>query len=175
MSKAQRMSGKALAAATNREDAERMIQQIGEKQREVVRIETEMNDRLNPIKEQYENLAKPINAEIEELWAGVQAWAESNKPNLLDGKTKTVKLATGDVGWRTSTPAVRITGAKVVLEALKQLGLNRFIRTSEEINKEAILAAPDEVKPVKGIAVTQSELFFIKPFASEIEKAGKAA
>lgn len=175
MSKAQRMSGKAFAAATNREDAERMIQLIGEKQREVVRIEAAMNDRLNPIKEQFENQAKPLNVEIEELWAGVQAWAESNKPNLLDGKAKTVKLATGDVGWRTSPPSVRLTNTKAILEGLKQMGLTQFIRATEEVNKDAILAAPDKATAVKGIAITQAELFWIKPFASEIEKAGKAA
>ena len=170
-----RMRGKALPAATNREDAEQKIQRLGELQRDLVRLEAEMNDRLSPIKERYENAAKPLNAEIEELWAGVQAWAESNKPDLLDGKAKTAKLSTGDVGWRTSTPSVRLTNAKAVLEGLKQMGLVKFIRTTEEINKEAILAAPREVQHVKGISISQAETFFIKPFASEIEKAGRAA
>jgi phage host-nuclease inhibitor protein Gam len=175
MTKRTRMSGKALPAATNREDAEQKIQRLGELQRDLVRLEAEMNDQLSPIKEHYENTAKPLNAEIEELWAGVQAWAESNKPDLLDGKAKTAKLSTGDVGWRTSTPSVRLTNAKVVLEGLKQMGLNQFIRTTEEVNKEAILAAPQAVQHVKGISISQTETFFIKPFASEIEKAGRAA
>lgn len=167
-----RTKTKAVAAATSLEETEGKIQRIGEVQREISRLEHDMNDQLNPIKQKYEDLAKPHKEELEELQKAVQMWAETNKPDLLTGKAKTVKCATGDFGWRTSTPSVRITGVAVVLERLKQLALNQFIRTKEEINKEAILANPKEVEHVKGIAIAQTESFWIKPFGSEIEVEG---
>ncbi|MEN9501546.1 MAG: hypothetical protein RI964_831 [Pseudomonadota bacterium] len=168
-----RTKAKAVAAATNQEQAEQMIGRLGEVQREISRIEHDMNDQLNPIKHHFEGLAKPLKEELVELQAGVQAWAETNKPSLLTGKLKTAKVATGDVGWRTSTPSVRITGGiAVVIERLKQLGLHQFIRAKEEINKEAILSNPTEAEGVKGISITQTESFWIKPFGSTIEIEG---
>ncbi|EIJ33343.1 host-nuclease inhibitor Gam family protein [Thiothrix nivea] len=162
----------AVAAATSLEEAEKKIQRLGEVQREISRLEHDMNDELNPIKEKYENQAKPFKDELNALQTAIQMWAETNKPDLLTGKAKTVKCATGDFGWRTSTPSVRITGVAVVLERLKQLALLQFIRTKEEINKEAILANPKEIEHVKGITIAQSESFWIKPFGSEIEVEG---
>lgn len=167
-----RAKAKSINAATNQEEAEAMIQRLGEVQREISRLEHNMNDELNPIKQHFENLARPLKEEFSTLQLGVQVWAEANKPSLLTGKTKTVKVATGDIGWRTSTPSVRITGVGLVLERFKQLGLNQFIRIKEEINKEAILANPAEVDDVRGVSITQAESFWIKPFGSTIEIEG---
>ena len=47
--------------------------------------------------------------------------------------------------------------------------LKRFIRTKEEINKEAILDEPEVVASVKGISITQKEDFVIVPFETELE------
>jgi phage host-nuclease inhibitor protein Gam len=163
-----RIKSKAAQAANTTTEAEVMVARIGEVQRQISRLEHDMNDRLNPIKQQFEDAAKPLKAELSTLQQAVQMWAEANKSELLASKIKTAKLSTGEVGWRTSTPSVRITGLNVVIERLKQLGLAKFLRTKEEVNKEAILAAPTEVEHVKGIAIVQSEMFWIKPFGSEI-------
>lgn len=167
-----RTKTKAVNAATSMEEAEKNIQRIGEIQREISRLEHDMNDRLNPIKEEYENKAKPFKEELSELQTAVQMWAEVEKPNILSGKAKTVKCSTGDFGWRTSTPSVRVTGAAVVIEFLKLHNLTKFLRVKEEINKEAILAEPKEAEGIKGISITQTESFWIKPFGSEIEVEG---
>lgn len=60
-------------------------------------------------------------------------------------------------------------GAEAVIEALKRLGLGKFVRTKEEINKEAILNEPDEVRGVAGLnVVTGVEDFVITPFEQEV-------
>ncbi len=41
--------------------------------------------------------------------------------------------------WRNRPPSVNIRGADAVMDFLKRLGLQRFIRVKEEINKDAIL------------------------------------
>ncbi|MFH2013564.1 MAG: host-nuclease inhibitor Gam family protein, partial [Patescibacteria group bacterium] len=47
--------------------------------------------------------------------------------------------------------------------ALKDLGLSKFIRTKEEVNKQAILESPEEVKDIKGLSISQIEEFVVKP------------
>ena len=46
-----------------------------------------------------------------------------------------------------------------------RLGLDRFIRTKQEINKEALLNEPEVAKGIAGITIkTGVEDFVIKPF-----------
>lgn len=154
-----------------REAVNEAIAQIGNAQRERERIETAMNEELAAIKARYEADAAQHAAVIKDFGKGIQIWAEANRADLTrDGRTKTVRLAAGEFSWRTRPPKVRITGEGIVIEALKKLGLGRFIRTKEEIDKNAILADPDAVAGVKGIGLSQGEDFVIRPFATEIEE-----
>jgi phage host-nuclease inhibitor protein Gam len=57
-----------------------------------------------------------------------------------------------------------------VLETLERMGLQRFIRTKQEPNKEAMLNEPDAVRGIAGISVvTGVEDFVITPFEAEVE------
>lgn len=168
---ATRIKTQAIEAPVTQQDAEALLAEIGRLQREVARVEHAMNDELTAIKDRHEKAAQPLNAEIEAKFSALHVWAEAHKPDLLKGKLKTVKLATGELMWRTTPPSVRIQGQDVVLERLKQMGMADLIRTKEEINKEAILAAPERVEGVKGITISQREEFVAKPFESQIERA----
>lgn len=161
----------AAVAFQNREEVNEAIACIGAAQRERDRISTAMNDELAAVRARHEQEAAPHAAVIETMKHGIHIWAEANRGELTkDGKTKTVKMAAGEVSWRTRPPKVRITGEGIVAEALKRLGLERFLRTKVEIDKNAILADPDAVAGVKGIALSQGEDFVIKPFETEIEE-----
>ena len=166
---------KAAAAAwvaQSRADVETGIKKIGVAQRKLQRIEADMNDELAKIKERYENQGKPLREEIDRFQKGVQAWCEANRDQLTNGgKTKTAAFTTGEVNWRTRPPSVSIRGAEAVMDALKRLGLGRFIRSKEEINKEAILNEPEAVQGVAGIGISQGEDFNIEPFGDELEAA----
>jgi phage host-nuclease inhibitor protein Gam len=152
-------------------EADEAIRVIGEHQRKREVIQTALNDRLAAVKAELETLAAPIAESIKVLGHGVQVWAEANRVELTrDGKTKTVKLGNGEISWRFRPPSVTLRAAGLVIEALKRLGLDRFIRTKEEIDREAILREPAAVQDVKGIAIAQGEDFCIKPFATELEE-----
>lgn len=161
----------AAVAFQNREAVNEAIYQIGQAQRERDRITTAMNDELAAVRARYEQDAAPHAGVIKTFGHGVQIWAEANRAELTrDGKTKTVKLAAGEFSWRMRPASVRITGQGIVLSALKALGMERFVRTKEEIDKTAILADPDAVAHVKGITLAQGEDFVIKPFSTDIEE-----
>ncbi len=156
----------------SRAEAVDAIAQIGQSQRELSRIEAAMNDELSAIKQRYEEEAAPFKKQIGDLTTGVQTWCEANRSVLTDGnKTKTVNLSSGVVKWRMTPPSVKIgrglTGA--VLASIRLAGLaDLFIRTSEELNKEAILAAPEKVAGIGGLSIHQAEEFVIEPYAEEI-------
>jgi phage host-nuclease inhibitor protein Gam len=147
------------------------IAEIGVAQRERDRIQADMNDSLAATREAWEAQAAPYAARIKELTSSVQLYCEAHRDELTQhGKTKTARLAAGEVSWRKRPPSVVVRGAKLVLEALKRLDLTRFIRTKEEINKEAVLAEPEIADQVKGLSVTQGEDFVIKPWDTQLEQ-----
>lgn len=166
-----RIKTAAIEAPTNQAEAEALLAEIGRLQRQVTVIEGEMNDRLAVIKDEHEKQAQPLNEAITAKFQALHTWAEAHKGDLLKGKSKTAKLSTGELSWRTTPPSVRIAGASVVIERLKQLGMDDLVRTKEDINKEGILADPKRVEAVKGITISQKEEFVAKPFESQIERA----
>ena len=69
-------------------------------------------------------------------------------------------------------PSIAIRGVESVLDALRSLGLHRFIRTKEEVNKDAMLNEPDIAATVAGVSVRKgAEDFVIKPFEQSGEMA----
>ncbi|EIV2911600.1 TPA: host-nuclease inhibitor Gam family protein [Serratia marcescens] len=146
------------------------IKSLGDLQRQLTRIETEMNDQIAAVTQYHAPEIERLKAEISGLQQGIQTWCEANRTELTqDGKTKTVNLTTGEVIWRNRPPSCTIRGAEAVIAALKRLKLTRFIRSKEEINKDAILNEQAAVKDIPGITINRNlEDFTIVPFEQEI-------
>lgn len=158
----------------SRDQAADAIRQIGEHQRELARLTADMNDELARVKERWEAQAEPHKTKVDNLTQGVQTWCEANRDQLTQGgKVKSAALTTGEIAWRLRPPSVRVTGAEAVLDVLRRLGLTRFIRSKDEVNKEAILNEPEAVAVVPGISISQGEDFVVMPFEAEL--AGEAA
>ena len=113
------------------------------------------------------------------LQVELKAWAESDSSSW---ETKTYETPAGRLGFRLSTPAVKLIkkiakSFKASVELLR--GDNSgFIRTVEEVDKEAILAAArhddfDEAALRKcGLQVDQEDEFWIETEAAKaLEKA----
>lgn len=160
-----------IPAPQSTDDCSRAIWRLGTLQRERQRIEADMNDRLAAIKEESEAKAKPIGEEISALARAIQAFCEAHRPALTDGKVKYHRFGAGEINWRRRPPKVTVRGAATVIAALKRLGLARFIRVKEEINKEAMLAEPDVAAGVAGVSIgSEGEDFVITPLETELEE-----
>lgn len=145
-------------------DAMRDIKAIGDLQRELGRVEADVNDQIAAITNKVAPKVESMRERLAELQAGVQTWCEAHRVEIC-GKGKSANLVTGEVSWRQRPPSVSISKAEEVIQRLRGLGLLRFIREKEEVNKEAILAEPAEVAGIKGIkVVTGVEDFVITPF-----------
>lgn len=154
----------------SREDVIGDIRKIGDITRVILRRETELNDKIAMLTNDVAPGIEVLKKELERLQKGVQTWCEANRAELTkDGKTKTANLTTGEVSWRTRPPSVSIRKIEDVIAMLKKLSLGKFLRNKEEINKEAILAARDEVKGIAGITIkTDVEDFEIIPFEQSV-------
>lgn len=172
--------GANLPVPQSREDAAAVVARIGAINREIGRVEAAMNDELATIKANAEEACGPLKDELTSATEGLKIWAEANRADITHGhKTKTVDLGTGTISWRTSPPKVKgVPRAKEALAELitkmKSLGLKQFVRVTEEINREAMLADPDKAEKVPGIKIaSEGEEFSVEPF--EVEISGSAA
>lgn len=159
----------AVYASQSRDDVAAEIRAIGDLARSQARLQADMNDRVAAITAEYQPQLDAMKSRIEDLQEGVQIWCEAHRHELLrDGRSKTAQFVTGEVQWRQRPPSVMVRGMATVVEALFVKGLERFVRTKQEVNKDAILAEPEAVAGVPGIqVVTGVEDFVITPFEIE--------
>ena len=168
-------SNKRLKAATcdapqSREETQTWIKELGDVQREHARISAYLNDQIAALTEEHKPALNALADRIKGLQQGVQAWCEAHRAELTAGGGKTVNLITGEVSWRQRPPSISVRGNDAVLENLRSLGLSRFIREKEEINKEALLNEPDIAAGIAGISVIKGkEDFAIVPFEVETQ------
>lgn len=165
-----RMKTKAQAyVPQSQDDCAADIRRIGDLSRELLRGQAAMNDEIAAITERYQPLLDQLKSDIAPLQTGVQTWCEAHRMALTrDGKVKSANFTTGEVQWRARPPSVAVRGAETVIETLKRLGLARFVRTKEEINKDAILNEPAALQGVAGISINSGiEDFVITPFEAQ--------
>lgn len=154
------------APPQTRDDCAIWIKDLGDINRELARAEAAMNDEIGQITERWQPGLDALKARRDAKLTGIQTWAEAHRDALTEGgKTKTANMITGLVQWRQRPPSVTVRGAEAVLETLRRLDLGRYIRTKEEVNKEAILNEPDGVRGVAGITLVSGvEDFVVTPF-----------
>lgn len=149
----------------SKEETAECIRLIGDAQRQLTRIQTELNDIIAEETDKRKVDIDELTQQIQTLSNGVQLWCETNRSQLCAKGGKTANLITGEVNWRQRPPKVSIRGKEQVIETLRALKLLQFIRTKEDINKDAILADPKAVAAINGISVvTGVEDFVITPF-----------
>jgi phage host-nuclease inhibitor protein Gam len=158
----------------NREECDGMIKDLGIVRRDILRLEADMNDRLAAVKDEFEKKAQPLKEKAEELFSGIETWSEANRATLTsNNKVKFAEFGNGVIRWRLRPARVVIRSVDTVIESLKELGLTRFVRVKEEVNKDAILDDADAVRAVKGISIgSAGEDFAVEPFEKELTKEG---
>lgn len=165
-----RLKRPAARVPQSREEVIANIRSLGDVQRELARTLADMNDEIAAVTEAFAADIEAARGRVKELQEGIQAWCEAHRAELCPGRAKTANLTTGEVCWRQRPPSVAVRGKDAVIEALRNFGLLRFVRVTEELNKEAILAEPAAVAGIAGITVTTGvEDFVITPFEQEVE------
>ena len=117
------------------------IRLIGDLQCQQARLVASMNDEIAAATAKAQPQLEALQTQIDRLFTGVQTWCEAHRAELTDNhKVKFANLVTGEVTWRIAPPSCSVRGAEAVIAALKTLGLKRYVRSKEEVDKEAVLA-----------------------------------
>jgi len=159
----------ALDPNLTRADIEALIADLGQLQRDEAAAISQADDIKTATDRLLATKRATIAASMEAKKAVVVAWATANREAICPAGSKTAKLATGEIAWRTAPKSVRITKTAEALAALKAAGLPEFIRVSEEIDKEAILKDEAKVAGIAGIKVAADEHLTIKPHQTAID------
>ena len=153
--------------------ADALLKEYGDEFNLLVAHEAVMNAQLADAKASFERVAQPHQERLKTIFEQLQAWGAAHRDRLTDdGKSKTVLLPAGSIGWRNRPPSVRWKKgfkAEDIVEAIKKYGLRRFIRTKEEPNKERMLEEPDVAAKIPGVVIgSAGEEFYISPFGAEL-------
>jgi phage host-nuclease inhibitor protein Gam len=117
------------------------------------------------------------NQAIEQQKTALCQWAEANPAAF--GKKKSIDFAAGTLGFRTGTPKLSLLNRSwtwdKVLTALREHALfNRFIRTKQEVDKEAIITSavtsPSTNWASVGVKMVQDESFYVEPNLTDTEE-----
>lgn len=142
----------------------------------LARIEAKMNKEINEVKSKYQDEIITLKEAMEEPMEILEVFAREQKPNW--GKKKSLELLHSTIGFRTGTPKVE-KDKKFTWDGVAELIKNSkvfgpiFLRTKEEINKEAIIACQDE-KILQGlqekcfVRVVQEESFYVETKKEEL-------
>ena len=142
-------------------NAEELLKEIGEIQREIQKIDVDAQKKIkrirNELKKKTKRMQRMIRGRMLKLFVIFISRPDRTK--------KTLKFVNGKISSFLTPPAVRVSSIKNVLKILKLKNFSKFIRTVviEEIDKEAILMDPETVKDVRGISITQKERFEVMP------------
>jgi len=127
---------------TTYEDVNNAMAVMAEKKAYIAKKESDMNVKINAIKEKYTEDTKDAQRELDNLMADIESFCNKNKSDFEKLRSRT--LSFGTIGFRNNPPKVMLLNRKynnnTVLELVKRLFKGKYIRSKEELNKEDILA-----------------------------------
>jgi len=160
-------------AIQTREEMEALIGKICEQTILQDALLAAMDGELKKVRENYEDELCTTQKSLDGNLALAQDWAEAHPSEF--GNRKSIEMLHGLVGWRTGMPKLRTLSGwnwDRVLEAIKGIPkfAKRFVRISEEVNKEAIISdwviLSGEAREF-GVRVVQDETFYVEPKREE--------
>jgi len=155
-------------------EAREAIREIGDLNRDALRLEAEMNDRIAALQQEYGARVAPIREAALAKQEGLKMFCEVNRDRLTKGgKVKFARFATGEISWRLRPAKVTIRGKDGVIAAIKAARLGKkFLRVKEDVNKEAMLEDRSTAAALSGVTIgSDGEDFIVEPFETELKEA----
>jgi phage host-nuclease inhibitor protein Gam len=167
---AKTLKAPALPVPENLQEASAVERRIGELLRTIHAHEDDFEKKRAILDKEEDELVHPLSLEVIALAKSIFTFAQRNREELTDSnKRKTIALPgkAGSLQWYTTPKAVTIENVEEVLASIKALDLPQFIRTKEEINKDALLENEALASTISGVSISRQEKFAIKPRGSK--------
>jgi len=148
-----------------REEMNAVLGLIAAHQREIDRIEVELNEGIDNLKAVAAQAARFHLEAVEEGTARIKATALADRKELF-GESKTLSLTHGEVGFRASTALCLATKKQTwdkVLDELLTTGRLDAVRISKEVNKDVLKTWTPSALANYGLTLKTTEKFFAKP------------
>lgn len=143
------------------------LRDIRECEHALTELGVDRDRRIDSVKEEYSKMALPLQNRIKKLEGDVKAYADAHRAELT-GKSR--KLNFGTVGYRISSrlilPASKAAEAIVTLKAM---GRKEFIKTTETLDRAALLRQPVELLNQIGAYIQQRDEFYYDVSGEEPE------
>lgn len=157
----------------SQEQANEAFAQYAKADAQIAKINADIELQCAKLRERYADRLTALDADRTQAFDVLQAFAVENKAELFT-KKKSLDMAHGTIGFRTGTPKLKTLKGFTWASALQLVRefLPAFVRTTEEIAKDRLLAERDtegmfDAMARCGITVVQDETFFVEPKSEE--------
>lgn len=143
------------------------LRDIRECEHALTELGVDRDRRIDSVKEEYSKMALPLQNRIKKLEADVKAYADAHRAELT-GKSRTLNF--GTVGYRISSRLILpASKAAEAIATLKALGRKEFIKTTETLDRAALLRQPVELLNQIGAYIQQRDEFYYDVSGEEPE------
>lgn len=153
------------------EDVNDALRQIAEAQIALGEIQSDMQKQILGAQKVAEEQSKPLNDNVAKLEREIKSFVTDHRDEM--GKTKSVVLTFGEVGFRLST-SVSLPRAKEKLEEiirrLKSRQMTDCIVVEEKVSKEALKKYGEDTVNAVGAAWKQSDVFGYEVNIAKLEQ-----
>lgn len=153
------------------EDVNDALRQIAEAQIALGEIQSDMQKQILGAQKVAEEQSKPINDNVAKLEREIKSFVTDHRDEM--GKTKSVVLTFGEVGFRLST-SVSLPRAKEKLEEiirrLKSRQMTDCIVVEEKVSKEALKKYGEDTVNAVGATWKQSDVFGYEANIAKLEQ-----
>jgi len=117
--------------------ADQKLSAIAKTQRAQAELQAALNAKIEAVTAKWNKKLLPLDDQLAEQNADLEEFSNQHKDDLLDGK-KSVKLASGSIGWRHNKGKATFIDKDAVIKVMRSLRLGKFIRTTEAVNQTAL-------------------------------------
>ncbi len=143
------------------------LRDIRECEHALTELGVDRDRRIDNIKEEYSKMALPLQNRIKKLEDDVKAYADAHRAELT-GKSRTLNF--GTVGYRISSRLILpASKAAEAIATLKALGRKEFVKTTETLDRAALLRQPVELLNQIGAYIQQRDEFYYDVSGEEPE------
>ena len=153
------------------EDVNDALRQIAEAQIALGEIQSDMQKQILGAQKVAEEQSKPLNDNVAKLEREIKSFVTDHRDEM--GKTKSMVLTFGEVGFRLST-SVSLPRAKEKLEEiirrLKSRQMTDCIVVEEKVSKEALKKYGEDTVNAVGATWKQSDVFVYEVNIAKLEQ-----